>query len=122
MNLVNQTKAPLFVSSVLDDYGLTPEEFRIYGRVMRRWNEEYGCYESSRQMAKGCGVSDRTVRNCLFVLAAACVLRRTDRGVGRSPRYDPMPLAEWADPACLPEIRHRAQAYRGGAVRRTAAV
>lgn len=111
-----------FVHSDVDDYGLTPEEFRVFGRVMRRWNKEKGCIEGSRQMAKGCSVSDRTVRNCLFVLVAAGVLRRTDRSIGLSPRYDPMPFEQWVDPACLPEIRGRAQAYRGGAVRRTTAV
>lgn len=113
---------PMSVRSYLDDYGLTPQEFRVYGRVWRRWNEKDGCFESSRRMAKGCQMSDRTVRNCLFVLVAARLLKRTDLGQNLTLRYDPMPRESWANPSCLPILRKQAQGYRKGAVHKTPAV
>lgn len=109
-----------FAHSDLDQYGLTPDEFRIYFRVIRRWNEKDGCFEGARQMAKGCSMSDRTVRDCLFVLVGARLIRRVERGPGLTPRYDPIPIERWADPSSLPELRKQARQYRKSAVLSTA--
>jgi hypothetical protein len=122
MKAKSQSNFPIFVHSKIDDFGFTPEEFRILGRVARRWNQAVGCIESTRRMAKGCGMSDRTVRNCLFVLTAANVLHRTERGPKISPRYDLMPFEAWAEPSLLPEFRKCVRAYRSDRMQSTASV
>jgi len=53
-----------FIPSFLDDYGLTPDEFRIYARLVRRAGNGRA-YESIPHMALACRISERQTRYAL---------------------------------------------------------
>src|SRR3989442_15943733 len=57
----------IFVHSRLDDYGLSPQQFRVYGHLARR-DGKRGAYPSVREIAQVCQLHPQTVRRCLKVL------------------------------------------------------
>lgn len=58
---------PIFIDRELDDFGLDPYQFRIYARIARRAGEK-GAYESIKNMATGCQMSEGKVKSSLKVL------------------------------------------------------
>jgi DNA-binding MarR family transcriptional regulator len=84
----------VFIHSILDDYGLTPVEFRVYGRLARRAGAE-GAREAVRNMAAGCRVSERSVQLALKFLELAGLIQRCERP-GRPTVYKLLPPANWS--------------------------
>ena len=95
---------PIFVHSALDEYGLTPNEFRVYGRVARRAGEIGACWESIPNMARGLELSGNTVRRCCQVLALARLITELDRE-GDTTERRIRPISQWKNKAELPGIR-----------------
>lgn len=58
----------LFNPAFIDDYGLTPEEFRVFARIMRRAAGNSVCRETIPNMAQRLGMSERSVRRGIRVL------------------------------------------------------
>lgn len=98
---------PIFVHSALDDYGLTAIEFRTFGRIARRQNDDRNgrpCDESAPKMARDFGVSARTITRALQVLAdAGLVSEKVRSGYTTQRRINPLRL--WASKEKLEKIR-----------------
>lgn len=94
----------MFVPSDLDDYGLDPYEFRIYGRIARRAGRENEAWESIPKMARGCQMSESRARKALQLLEAAGLIKSIER-----PGYTTIrhltPRQEWVAPEKLETIR-----------------
>lgn len=102
----DRRQIPIFVHSALDDYGLTPIEFRAYSRIARRAGDLGACWESVPNMARDLGVSGRTLRRALRVLANACLVIETERDGETTERRITLP-GEWEDKNDLAGIRKR---------------
>jgi hypothetical protein len=95
---------PIFNHRELDEYGLTPNEFRVYARISRRAGETGVCYESIPNIAEGIGLSACTVRRCCQVLTLARLITESNReGYTTDRRITSMSL--WQNKADLPGIR-----------------
>jgi predicted transcriptional regulator len=80
MEIKNSKKHTLFLPAFIDDYGFTPEEFRVFARIMRRsLGSQKSCYESIPQMAKTLKISEHLVRLSLRVLIDCGAITRTER-------------------------------------------
>lgn len=101
----------LFVPSAYDDYGWTPEEFRVLARIHRRAqgkkNGQVGqFFESIPNMAKAIQMSEALVRRSLKVLEAAGAISRENRmGATALIRYESP--SNWVPSCELPVIRIR---------------
>lgn len=89
-------KFPIFIHSELDDLGLDPFTFRIYGRLARRAGER-GAFESVPNMAKHCKMSERQVRYSLKILLQFNLIRKTEHP-GKPANYTLTDLPEWKNP------------------------
>jgi DNA-binding transcriptional ArsR family regulator len=96
---------PIFIHSALDDYGLSPVEFRVYGRLARRCGRGTG-FESVPNMAKDFEVSERTVQRCLRLLVECRLISSTPRE-GKSTLYTLNPQKLWQTSGLLKETRER---------------
>ena len=85
----------MFVPAALDDAGLSPEAFRIFGRVCRRWSPERGCDESKARMMAELGIGRDPFWAALRELEARRFVERSGRGKGA--RIDWLPPSEWLD-------------------------
>jgi hypothetical protein len=94
---------PVFIHSELDDYGLTPIEFRVYGRLARRAGKG-DATESVPNMAEGCKVSERSVQLALKLLESASLIERVERP-GETTIFKLLPRDRWADAARLDSLR-----------------
>jgi hypothetical protein len=95
-----------FIPAHLDDYGLTPYEFRIYARIARR-NGSSGSWESVRNMAKACQMSEQKAKEVLRFLVLAGMIDRQGRP-GLTSVYRLRPVHEWQCPENLGDIRRSA--------------
>lgn len=68
----------IFVHSCLDDAGLTPKAFRIYGHIARRAGRG-DCYASNATMAEHCGMDVKTVKEAIRELLERNMLARESR-------------------------------------------
>ncbi|MDZ8138213.1 MAG: hypothetical protein RM049_23385 [Nostoc sp. DedQUE04] len=84
---------PIFIDRELDDFGLDPYQFRIYARIARRAGER-GAYESIKNMATGCQMSEGKVKTSLKVLIE-CGLVTKESCVGGTSIYRLTDKAEW---------------------------
>ena len=87
-------KLPIFVQGELDDYGLDPFAFRLFGRIARRAGRDGGSYESVAHMAAGCQMSEGTVKRKLKYLISIGAITKSSRP-GRTTVYRPHPLELW---------------------------
>lgn len=85
-----RTDLPIFIHSEVDDYGLTPIEFRVYARLARRCGQE-GAKESVVNMAESFGVNRKTIQRCLQLLFKCRMVRMEVR-----PGY---PNVYWLNPS-----------------------
>jgi DNA-binding MarR family transcriptional regulator len=80
---------PVFIHSELDDYGLDPYQFRIYTRIARRAGRQ-GAYESIKNMAEGCCMSEGKAKSSLrFLIEQGLVSRKTREGYTSIYRLNP---------------------------------
>ncbi|GGJ65163.1 helix-turn-helix domain-containing protein [Deinococcus aquiradiocola] len=75
----------IFVHSSVDDYPLTPYEFRVYGKIARRAGQGIG-WPSVEQVAAECLMSEDTARQALQNLTTFGLLSRQERP-GLRPHY-----------------------------------
>src|SRR5690349_20915938 len=95
---------PIFVRSDLDDYGLTPNEFRVYGRIARRAGEFGACTESVPNMARALKLGESTVRRCCHILALARLISEQEIE-GWTTERRITPISRWKNKAELPGLR-----------------
>lgn len=96
----------LFNPAFIDDYGFTPEEFRVFSRIMRRAYGEgsHGCSESIPNLARSLGICQRLIRKALKVLEKCGAVTRETRE-GASPIFDFQACEKWKPKEDLPAIR-----------------
>ena len=76
----DERNQPVFIHSELDDLGLDPYAFRVYARLARRVSgKQRRAYESVAEMAKGCRMSPRKVRDALRELETMRLVIREER-------------------------------------------
>ena len=88
--------APIFVHSRLDDYGLSPQEFRVYCHLARRAGKG-AAFPSVREIARVCQLHPQTARRCLKVLIIHRLITREERS-GTTPLYRLTPPSQWQPP------------------------
>ena len=88
------SQRPLFIHGAVDDYGLTPAQFRVLCAIARRGE----CFERVALLAKRCGMHRNTVWQALKDLEACKIIGRTSRP-GRTTVFRVNPLAKWCPPA-----------------------
>ena len=86
-------KGEAYIPAALDDYGLTPDEFRVFCRIRRRGD----CTEGTRGIADGCRLSDRQVRYAVHVLLA-CGFISQELRTGFTSILRCNPPSEWVSP------------------------
>ena len=86
-------KGVVFVHSVLDDYGLTPPQFRIYGHLSRRAGSGVA-FPAVASMARICKLHPQTVRKALRFLVKNGFITREHRP-GTTPYYRLTPHWRW---------------------------
>ncbi|MEH2138593.1 hypothetical protein [Nostoc sp.] len=80
---------PVFIHSELDDYGLDPYQFRVYARIARRAGR-LGAYESIKNMAEGCCISEGKAKSSLrFLIEQGLVSRESREGYTSIYRLNP---------------------------------
>ncbi|WP_413774016.1 helix-turn-helix domain-containing protein, partial [Nostoc sp. MG11] len=90
---------PIFIHSELDDYGLDPYEFRVYAHIARRAGQ-HGAFESIKNMAQFCQMSEGKVKQALRQLIHYGLVSRESR-VGTSSVYKLSPKSQWQPLNCL---------------------
>ncbi len=83
----------IFIHSALDEYPLTPEEFRVYAHYARRAGVD-GAYPAIASVAKRCRMHEDTARQCLHNLLSYKMLAAQERP-GRSTLYRLTRASEW---------------------------
>ena len=96
-----------FIPSYLDDYPLTPNEFRIYAHIMRRAGTMGDHFESIPNAAKRCHMNVKTARNAIKVLRALRMIIVTER-TGQSSVIEPTHEDDWAPISQVKSIRNHA--------------
>lgn len=94
---------PIFIHSELDDYPLTPIEFRVYARLARRCGKGKA-HESVPNMARDFSVSDRTVQRALRLLRAARLIGEQQRD-GKTTLYTLLSRLHWTPGEQLSTLR-----------------
>ena len=85
-----------FVHSQLDDYGLTPPQFRVYAHIARRASSGKA-WPAVATIARICLLHPQTVRQALRVLVRQQFITRQLRP-GRTPIYRLTPASQWQPP------------------------
>lgn len=75
MSIRDERSNPIFIHSVLDDAGLDPYEFRLYGRYARRAGNSGSCYESQKSLAQDLQMSVPRLRDAKQTLEEKGLIR-----------------------------------------------
>lgn len=96
-----------FIHSDLDEYGLDPYEFRVYGHIVRRTSSRLSgqAFASVKKMAESCKMSPRKVQYALKFLCEAGLLIRQEVPNKRTNTYQLAPVKQWAHKRELDAIR-----------------
>ncbi|MHC5827776.1 MAG: hypothetical protein ACYT04_70800, partial [Nostoc sp.] len=86
----------IFVHKELDDFGLDPYSFRIYSRIVRRAGKGEA-FESNKNMAIGCRMSEAQVKRSLKTLATHGLIIKESRP-GTTCIYRVAPRRNWSNP------------------------
>ncbi|MBD2653125.1 helix-turn-helix domain-containing protein [Synechocystis sp. FACHB-383] len=105
MNRINDGRdAGAFITSDLDDFGLDPYAFRIYGRIARRAGGRHGCFESIDNMAKACHMNRDTAYKAIkTLLKHQLIVKETHKG--KTSNYWLTPREQWIPLPDLSQIR-----------------
>lgn len=98
----------LFVHSALDDYPLTPEEFRLYSHLARRAGSGTA-YPAVASMAKSCRMHPDTTRRCLTNLVTYRMLEAHARK-GRTTLYILTRFSRWVKPEVVLAVQGQQEA------------
>jgi len=101
-----------FIPANLDDYGLTPFEFRIYSRLARRAGGKGAARESVASMAAACKMCEQVVKTTLRFLCGAGMATKISRS-GLPSLYRLTPANEWVHPENLDAVRIQCQHHPG---------
>lgn len=92
----------VFVHSLLDDYGLTPPQFRVYGHLARRADNINGnAWPTIDLIAYACKLHPQTVRNVIKFLVQSKLIVREPRP-GTTPFYRLTPASQWEPSRWMP--------------------
>jgi DNA-binding MarR family transcriptional regulator len=99
----------MFVISQLDDYGLDPYEFRVYGHITRRTGGRIDgqAFASIKKMAEMCKMSPRKLQYALKVLCAAGLLAKEEDSHRRTNIYKLTRQKDWVHKEQLENIREK---------------
>lgn len=86
----------IFIHSTVDDAGLSPNEFRVYGHIARRASKGDG-WPGINSMATVCRIHPDTVRKCIKALLARRMISRRLRP-GFTPLYAITKPSTWIHP------------------------
>jgi hypothetical protein len=86
----------IFVHKALDDFGLDPFSFRIYSRIVRRAGKDEA-FESNKNMALGCRMSEAQVKRSLKTLTKHGLIIKEKRP-GTTCLYRVAPRKNWSEP------------------------
>jgi hypothetical protein len=102
----DSNKGTMFCPAFIDDYGFSPEEFRVFSRIMRRCLSENskGFFEGVPTIAKQLQISERLVRRALRVLVGCKAITCEER-LGETSLYDFNTSDKWEPSEKLPQIR-----------------
>jgi DNA-binding MarR family transcriptional regulator len=75
-----------FIPASLDDFGLTPPQFRVLCHLHRRAGSNGDCYPAAHSIAKTCKIHRDTVWKCIKELESAKLIKRS-KGRRNSNRY-----------------------------------
>jgi len=84
-----------FIHSRLDDLGLTPVQFRVYGHIHRRAGNNGIYFESVPNCAGHCGLNIKTVRGAIARLKALGLIRLENARPGETNTYAVTAIEEW---------------------------
>ena len=90
------------IPSFLDDFGLTPAQFRIYGRIARRVGKGGYCSESAQNMAIHCRMNLKTVRSAIKFLESHQLIL-VERRPGKSPHIALTHSSKWISTSNRPQ-------------------
>ena len=85
-----------FIHNALDDFGLNPYQFRVYCRIARRAGDK-GCFETVKNMADGCQMSEKQIKRSLAELITLSLISRHSRP-GTTNIYRLEPPENWKKP------------------------
>ena len=104
----------MFVRDTLDEYGLDPYEFRLYGHIIRRTGGKLDgvCFASVSKMAATCHMSVRRVQYALRFLCTAGLIVQ-EESTKRTNAYKITPRDQWVPSTQLEEIRQQVKASKG---------
>lgn len=88
-----------FIHRTLDDYDLTPQQFRVYCHVNRRAGRKGVCHAKVESIAKACGIHQRTARRSLHFLADRKLILATERP-GETTEYRLNHPSDWVKNPC----------------------
>lgn len=103
----------IMVYSKLDDFGLTPHEFRIVGHLARRAGGQNGkAWPSVKSIAEICRIHRDTVFSSLKSLEESHIIERQQRD-GNSTIYVLNPPSKWSKPRPPKSPRNRGVGNKG---------
>jgi len=95
MNRISDGRdAGAFITSDLDDFGLDPYAFRIYGRIARRAGTRNGCFESIDNIAEACRIDRKRVYDAIKVLLKHRLIEKEPKQ-GKPSSYYLTPREQW---------------------------
>ena len=86
--------SPAFISSHLDDYGLTPSELRVYCHLSRRAGKDGKAWPALSSMAQVCKLETKTVKRTLKNLVEYGMIGKKERK-GNTSIYWLQPYETW---------------------------
>lgn len=89
-NASGKERPKIYVSMAVDDLGLDPYEFRIYGHIARRGN----CFASLKTIAETCRMSVRKAQYALNVLEGVGLIEKKKKK-GRASNFTLAPPSRW---------------------------
>jgi hypothetical protein len=94
--MTTKPNLPAFIPAKLDDYGLTPAQFRVYGHLSRRGGSGEA-FASVPGMARVCRLEQKTVRESLIALVGFGMINKQIRP-GQTTVYRISAMDQWAEP------------------------
>jgi Helix-turn-helix domain len=87
-----------FIPATLDDAGLSPIQFRMYGHIARRAGNKGHYWESIPNAANHCGVDQRTARKAIRSLEKLNMIRCVKAKAGCTRVFLLTPPSDWSAP------------------------
>lgn len=99
----------IYVSMNVDELGLDPYEFRIYGHIARRTN----CFASLKIISETCNMSVRRAQYALKVLEGVGLIEKKKKK-GRVSSFTLAPPSRWLESVGREEIKNMREKAKHG--------